>query len=1017
MNLVRALRRRESLVWSLTLAALGLGILSLRGLPSGIYPDVDFPRVVVVAHLGDLPPEVVQTVATRPLEEALATVPGLRQLRARTIRGATELSAQFAPDSDMWRTLQLCETHLAEIRGDLPADLELRVERVTPTALPLATFNLGGDVDPRVLHEVATLIVRPALTQVAGIGAVEVQGGEVREYQVILRPAALAAAHLTPSAVADRLAAGARVTAVGRASAEHQVLTVLAASEPVTPDALGALPMGAGPDGPILLSTVADISEGAEDPTTMAAGPGGDVVVITVSRAPGASAPDVVRGARAVIAGLVRRHALPAGVHIDTVYDQSELIDDAMAGVRDAILIGIGLSLLVLALFLRNLRAGLAAAVAVPITLVCSFGVMRLFGQSLNLMSLGGLAVSIGLVVDDAIVIVEAIVRRLEEGASVEVAAEQGTRDLLAAVVGTTLTTVVVFAPMALMAGVVGSFFGALAVTLCAAVVLSLLVSVLVVPLVATRLLRPRAVASAPRPPGPSGLTHLYTRLLGHAIRHPIVSVAVVVVLAGAGVLAARRTATGFLPTMDEGAMVVDFFTPQGTSLEETDAIARRLDHILETTPGVVSFTRRTGAEMGPATATQQNTGDILVRLSPRGQRTSVYDIMERVRVRAEHEVPELRVEFVQVLQDVLDDLSGNPGPIEVKLLGPEQAELERLASLAAERLHDLTELDDLFDGIEGNVPVLRFDVAPARAQALGMTPAEVMDDLAVALAGRVAASVRVGDRSLGVRVRFPDSVRFDADRLPGLPLGYGGTTVQLSAVADISRPVGTSVLSRENLSQMVMLTAALHPGADLGAVTRKVAARLRDLPLPRGYRVEIGGQLASARATQRELGTVFALGIALVLVVLLVQLRSLRLALVVLLGAPLALVGAVLTLLAAGIPLNASSLMGCVLLAGLVVKNGILLLEHAIAETASAGGFRAAVLQAGARRLRPILMTTAATVVGLVPLALGFGAGAELQRPLAIATIGGLVLSTVVTLLAIPALACAVMGRERSAR
>ena len=339
--------------------------------------------------------------------------------------------------------------------------------------------------------------------------------------------------------------------------------------------------------------------------------------------------------------------------------------------------------------------------------------------------------------------------------------------------------------------------------------------------------------------------------------------------------------------------MVVDFFTPQGTSLEETDAIARRLDHILETTPGVVSFTRRTGAEMGPATATQQNTGDVLVRLAPRGKRASVYDIMDRVRVRAEHEVPELRVEFVQVLQDVLDDLSGNPGPIEVKLLGPEQAELERLAGLAAERLHDMPELEDLFDGVEGNVPVLRFDVAPVRAQALGVTPAEVMDDLSVALAGRVAASVRVGDRNLGVRVRFPDSVRFDADGLANIPLGYGGTTVQLSAVADASRPVGTSVLSRENLSQMVMLTAALHPGTDLDAVTSKVAARLGDLPMPRGYRLEIGGQLASARATQRELGTVFAMGIALVLVVLLVQLRSLRLALVVLLGAPLALVGA----------------------------------------------------------------------------------------------------------------------------
>ncbi len=601
-------------------------------------------------------------MATRPLEEAVATVPGLRRLRARTIRGATELSAQFEAGSDMWRTLQLVETHVAEIRSELPAEAEIRIERVTPTALPIATFNVIGEVDPRLLREAATLVVRPALTRVPGIGSVEAQGGDVREFEVILRPDALAAAHLTPRGVADSLAAGDRVAAVGRAGDEHQILTVLAASEPTTAAAIAALPVGGGPNGPIPLSMVADVVEGAEDRTTSAAGRDGDVVVVTVSRAPGASAPDVVRGAREVIDDLVRSHALPAGVRVEAVYDQSELIDDAMGGVRDAILIGIGLSLVVLAVFLRDARAGIAAAVAVPITLLCTFGAMRLMGQTLNLMSLGGLAVAIGLVVDDAIVIVEAIVRRVEEGMPVARAAERGTRDLLAAVVGTTCTTVVVFAPLGLISGVVGSFFGALATTLCAAVILSLVFSLSVVPLVAARLLRPRPAADASQVPG-GRLSLAYGRALRHVIRHPILSVGGVVLLAAGGVLAGRATATGFLPSMDEGAMVVDFFTPQGTSLEETDRIASHLDHILETTPGVVSFTRRTGAEMGPATATQQNTGDILVRLAPPGDRASVYEIMDAVRARAERDVPEARVELIQVLQDVLDDLVRKSAP------------------------------------------------------------------------------------------------------------------------------------------------------------------------------------------------------------------------------------------------------------------------------------------------------------------------------------------------------------------
>jgi CzcA family heavy metal efflux pump len=1016
VNLVAALRTRASLVALATIAATAYGAVSLAQLPSGIYPDVDYPRIVVVAHVGDLPPEVVQTVATRPLEEAVATVPGMRRLRSRTIRGATELSAQFAPGTDMWRTLQLVEAHVADIRAELPADAELRIERVTPTALPIVTFNVSGaDVDPRLLRETATRILRPALTRVPGIGTVEVQGGDVREYEVVLRPDALAAAHLTPSAIADRLAAGQLVAAVGRAHEEHQVLTVLVAAEPAVLADLEAMPIGAGANGPIALRDVASVVEGAEDRTTSVAGPGGDVVVITVSRAPAASAPDVVDAAVDVVDDLRTASALPAGVEVRTVYDQSALIGDAMHGVRDAILIGIALSMVVLAVFLRDWRAGVAAAVAVPITLVCTFGVMKLFGQTLNLMSLGGLAVAIGLVVDDAIVIVEGIVRRIEDGDEVAAAAERGTQDLFAAVVGTTATTVVVFAPLALISGVVGSFFGALAVTLSAAVILSLIVSVTVVPLVAVRVLRPRRARDG-RVHHPGGeLSGAYGDLVGRIVRHPVLSVIAIALLAAGGVLAAAHTATGFLPQMDEGALVVDFFLPPGTSLGETDATVRRLDHILETIPDVASFTRRTGAEMGPAAATQQNRGDILVRLVPRGQRRSVYAIMDDIRARAARDVHEARVECVQVLQDVLDDLSGNPRPIEVKIFGADQAQLEELARAAGKQIEDLPELDDFFNGVEGSVPVLRAEVDGAAAQRFGVKAKDVADDLEASLAGRVATHVRRGDQSIGVRVHMPDDVRFDPQQIASLPLAYGGATVPLGAVVTLDRPKGPSVLVRENLAPVVILTAAVKPGTDLAAATDAVARRLAGVHLPRGYRIEVGGQLASARETQRDLAGVFGLGIALVLAVLLVQLRSLRLALVVLLGAPLALVGAFVTLYVTGIALNASSLMGCVLLAGLVVKNGILLLEHAQAhaDEPGGGGFAGAIARAGARRLRPIL--TAAAVVGLIPLALGFGAGSELQRPLAVATIGGLLLSTLVTLFAVPALAVVLMHRRRA--
>ncbi len=1008
MNFFAAIRQRASLIVLATMAAVVFGAVSLRSLPSGIYPDLDFPRIVVVARVGDLPPEVVQTAVTLKLEQAVATVPQMQRLRARTIRGATELSVQFAAGTDMWRTLQLVEAHIAEIRSELPTETELRIERVTPTALPIVTFNISGNVDPRTLREAATRIVRPALTHVLGVGSIEVQGGDIRELEVILHPEAVAAAHLTPSDIANRVRDANQVVAVGRVQSDHQVLTVLAASEPRTADALAALPIGNGPNGPLALASVADVIEGTEDRATSVAGPHGDAVVITVARAPGASAPNVVQSARRVVAELQQAHALPAGVEVETVYDQSLLINDAMIGVRDAILIGIALSLVVLVLFLRNLRAGIAAAVAVPITLVCTFGVMLLLGQTLNLMSLGGLAVAIGLVVDDAIVIVEAIVRRQEEGMGIADATARGTQDLFAAVLGTPLTTVVVFAPMVLLSGVVGSFFGALAVTLCAAVTLSLLVAVTTVPLVASVLLR----TVARRRTAAHGGATAYSRLVRRTIRYPLLCVGAVAAIAVAGWFAFGAAATGFLPTMDEGAMVIDFFAPQGTSLEETNRIAARLDHILQTTPGVATFTRRTGAEMGPAAATQQSRGDILVRLQPRGERASVYAVMDAVRTRVASEAPELRVAFVQVLQDVLDDLAGNPAPIEVKIFGPDPAELERLGQAVGERLASDADLDDLFNGVQGNVPTLRVDVVGNSAARLGVAPAQVINDLAVSLAGREAGYVRVGDQRIAVRVRMPDNVRFSAEAVTGLPLAYGGIVVPLSAVANLSRPVGPAVLTRENLRQVVLVTAALRHGADLGAATAEVARRVESLVIPPGYQLQIGGQQQTAQRTQRDLVGVFGLGIALILVILVVQLRSLRLATVVLLTAPLAVVGAIATLVVMHIPLNASSMMGCVLLAGLVVKNGILLLEYAqqLHRATPTMAFADAVAEAGARRLRPILMTTAATIAGLLPLALGLGAGAELQRPLAVATIGGLLLSTVVTLLLLPSLAAGLM-------
>jgi CzcA family heavy metal efflux pump len=996
---------RRALVW---VAAVGLAVsgaaLTTR-MPSGIYPEIEFPRIVVVARGGDAPPEVTQVTLGRPLETALATVLGVERIRSRTIRGAVEISLLFSPGTDMWRALQLTESRVGDTRASLPAGVEIVVERLSTTSFPVVTFNLTGPIDSRRLRDLAELVLRPAISRVSGVGRVEVLGGDVREMEIILDPARTAALRLTPARVAEKIRDATVLQAVGRFNDAHALVTVMASGEPKDARDLGAIPVAVGQDGsPIPLSAIAIIEEGAEDRLLRVSGPEGETVLLSVSRLPGASTPDVVARVRAAVEETAR--SFPGGVKVVTVYDQAVLVNESLRSVRDAILIGIALCVAVIALFLRDLRGGLVAALAVPLTLGITFIPVHLLGQSLNLMSMGGLAVAIGLVVDDAIVVIEAIRRRLEQGSPPDVAARESTRALLPALVGTTATTVIVFLPLAWLEGLVGRFFIALAATLSAAVLLSLAVALTVVPLAAAAWMRPRKAPVAERTPW---YARAYVRAVAPLLRHPWIGVAIGVLLLGVGGLSARAVGTGFLPEMDEGAFVLDYFLPAGTSLDDTDAVARKIEAVLKSIPDVATYSRRTGAELGPAAATEVSRGDIMVRLkAPSARALSAQEVIATARERMQREVPEARVEFVQVLQDVLNDLSGTPRPLEIKLFGADYAVLRAKAQEIAHRVENVPGLVDLYAGFEGDAPELKLRLDASGAARLGLTAAEVTANLDAALHGTMASVIRRADRPLGVRVRYADAVRFDGgqiQRLPILPATGAGTT-SIAAVATFERTASPSSLLRENLRPTVIVTGD-REARDLGSVASDVRDRLRGLVLPEGYTSELGGQYRAQQDTFRDLARVLAFGLLGVLAVLLAQFRRARMAVVVLASVPLAVVGALITLVLTGVPLNASSMMGCVLLVGLVVKNGILLLEQAESLWHEKPGVSldAALLEAGSIRVRPILMTTLATIAGLAPLALGIGAGAEIQQPLATAVIGGLLVSTLVSLLVIPSL------------
>jgi CzcA family heavy metal efflux pump len=987
--------RHRTLVFTITVGLMFAGALALWRLGSGIYPEVEFPRIVVVARSGDFPPEQMQASVVRPLEESLATVIGVRRIRTRIIRGAAEIALQFAEGTDMWRSLQLTDSAIGKARGALPADTEIESEKITPADFPILSFNLVGGT-PTSRRETAEFIVRPAFSRAPGVGRVEVVGGDPREVEVVVDPARLATMHLRPSQIGQRVGSAIVRRAVGRFDDRRQLVTVMAETDTADSAALRRLPVAAGPNGSIALGEIAQVFDGAPDRTLAVHGPEGDAVQVSISRVVGASAPEVVREIQAIAASL----HLPEEISLVQVYNQGELIRQSILGIRDAILVGILLTIAVLAFFLRDARAGLLAALSVPVTLLVTFLAIDLAGQTLNLMSLGGMAVAIGLVIDDAIVVVEAITRRIEEGEAPPLAVRGGLGEITAPVVGTTVTTVVVFLPLAFLSGLVGSFFAALALTLVSAVLISLFFAIFVLPLLAGRLLRPRRTAAAA---GALGTRYAWT--LRRVLHRPAAAAVAVGVLVVIGSFVAWRIPSGFLPEMDEGAFVIDYFLPAGTSLEATHTAALRIESILGQTPAIATWTRRTGAELGPVTATQLNRGDIAVLLKPRGRRPGAEEVIDEVRERVEREVPGVRIEFVQILEDVLNDLAGNPRPLEVRILGEDRTVLVRLAAEVERRLRATPHLVDYYRGVEGEVPMLRYALDGDAAARAGLTSSDIGEDLAAALRGVVVGSVPRLDRLVPVRVRFPDEIRFRSEGLGSWPISLGASAVPISSLARVVPTTGASELLRENLSPAAVATSDVE-GGDLGGLVKEVDRRLRDLVLLPGYRIEVGGRAESQARAFRQLLVVLGLGITAVFAVLVAQFRTGRAALLVLFTVPPALAGGVIFMAAARVPLNVSSLMGLVLLVGLVVKNGILLIEVALSRLEAGMSLAAALRGAGRRRLRPILMTTLCTIFGLLPLAFALGAGSELQRPLAVAVIGGLLFSTAATLFVLPALA-----------
>ena len=1003
MNVVRFCRRNSRAVYLLTALLVAAGAFSAFRLPSNIYPELTFPRIVILAQSGDLSPQNMLLTVTRPLEEAGRTVLGARRVSSKTIRGGAEISVLFNPDMDMQYALQLAQAQISEVRGQLPPQTEVSVERITPSTWPILMMILHGAVPASDLRDYAYYDLRPIFSRAPGVARVDVQGSEIREISVIVDPQKMLSHRLALPEIADRLRATNDVASVGRLDKGNSRFLVLATAQFTNLEEIRDTVVAVEDQSPIRLRDIAEVREGAQDPRILVFGNGQPGALISISRQIGGNILEVADQVKRLAGNL--GSAIPSTLHLTLVYDLAEFVREAVASILDAVLIGGLLAVLILFVFLREGRTTLIAAITLPITVISTFFFLVVFGGTLNLMSLGGLAIAIGLVIDDAVVIIENTYRHLGLGESAAEAAEKATRELLGPVVGSTATTVVVFSPLSLLQGVVGEFFRALCLTLVVAVLLSLVFAVTLIPLLSERFLTARyhrASSSRFIEPVYQG----YERMVRWSLRwRRTVAGAAVLSVALAAFLFYARIETDFLPEMDEGGFVLDNWTPPGTSLEETNRVDQLIEEEVRQTPEIASFLRRTGAEMGPF-ATEQNTGEIVAKLKPRSQRRrDIYATMEDLRERIAKNVPEVRVEFIQVLQDMIGDMEGNPSPVEVKLFGSDMPTLEKLAAEIGPKIREIPGIVDFAGPQKGN-PEIVVHVDPVQAGRLGMTVDQVSQQVSAGLLGSTQTELRETDRTVGIRVRFPDAFRYDYANIRQFPIVTPGRLmVPLSAIARIDQVQGQNQLLRENQRLMVDLTARLE-NRGLGGAISDVRTVLNTVQFPVGTSYEIGGLYESQQSSFRELLAVLGLALAAVFIVLVVQFRAFAPSLIIMSAAPLSLLGVFSMLWLTGTALNVSSFMGIILMVGLVVKNGIILFDYVHKLWEEQGmPLSEALVAAGKIRVRPILMTTLCTLFGLLPLALGLGSGAELQKPLALAVIGGLSISTFITLLVMPVL------------
>ena len=1022
-------RNSKSVIFLILTVAM-LGAYLAFTVPVSVFPETNFPRILISVDNGVMPIDQMMVTVTRPIEETVNSVPGLLTVRSITSRGSAEVDLFFRWDVDMFQTLQYVNSALARVQPELPTTAKVEAHRMTFASFPIMGYSLTSQTVPLTkLWEMATYEMKPRLNRLDGVSTVVVQGGQEPEFHITPEPAKLLAAGVTVTDILDAVRRTNLIDSPGLLEQNHQLFLGLINAQVRTPEEIANTVIKTTPTGiPVRVGDVATVAPAVKPVYTIVTANGKAAVLLNINRQPDSNTVQVAQEVHAEVDRL--RKSLPPGILLQPFYDQSIIVSDSIKSVRDAILLGLLLASIILVVFLRDWGTSVVAGLVIPVTVMVTFIALKVLGETFNLMTLGGLAAAVGLVIDDAIVVVENIVLHRDAGQSRLQAIHSALGEITVPLIGSTVTPVVVFLPLISITGVTGTFFRALAVTMAVSLLTSLALALTWTPNLSQYLIRGKHKGSDETGPEREeepeeesmsrllaaeeahlgGFFHkvinLHERWLRRAVDKPWLLVGLSLVLIVVSYVCYHFSGSDLLPEMDEGGFVLDYIMPAGSSLAETNRVISHVEQILRSTPEVESTSRRTGLQLGLAAVTEANTGDLSVKLKQKRSR-SVQEVMEDVRTKIKQQEPALDVEFIQTLQDMISDLTGAPEPIQIKLFSQDPAVLEAWAPKLADAIQKIPGVVDVLNGIDNTIsgPAVIFQVDPSVASRAGFTPEEVALDAAAILEGEPAPTpVVANDRAYTLRVRFPAANHSSLEAMRNTLLTSStGKTATLGSLATVTELPGQTEIRRENLQRDVAVTARLE-GTDLGSAMNAVQKTVAGLRLPASIRVEYGGTYQEQQRSFRDLVFVFVIAILLVFIVLLFEFRSFAAPLAILASALLSTSGVFIALMITRTTFNISSFMGMIMVVGIVAKNGILLLDAEEKFHILGLSSEDAMLQASRRRLRPIVMTALATIAGMLPLSFAIGAGSQMLQPLAIAVIGGILISMVLSLIITPA-------------